>query len=107
MAARLKHDLLIDILDPSRDVEGNFRVYKIVTVDGQVFSGLLASETKTSVELLDSVPNQGHTDTLRLVFRPDRQRAQHLNFHQSQRRVEQAAAEHDMPNDLAVDLGED
>ena len=54
MAVHPKDHLLIDILDPSRSVEGNYRVYTIETKDGRVFNGLLASETKTSVELIDA-----------------------------------------------------
>jgi putative heme-binding domain-containing protein len=54
MAVHPKEHLLIDIIDPSRSVEGNFRVYTVETKDGRVFNGLLASETKTSVELIDA-----------------------------------------------------
>jgi putative membrane-bound dehydrogenase-like protein len=54
VAAHTKEHLLNDILDPSRSVEGNFRVYTITTLDGRALTGLLASETKTSVELYDS-----------------------------------------------------
>ncbi|ADV62957.1 membrane-bound dehydrogenase domain protein [Isosphaera pallida ATCC 43644] len=54
MAAHPKSELLVHILDPSRDVEGNFKVYTVVTDDGLVLSGLLASETKTSLELIDA-----------------------------------------------------
>jgi putative membrane-bound dehydrogenase-like protein len=54
MAVHPKDHLLIDILDPSRSVEGNYRVYTVETKDGRVFTGLLASETKTSVELIDA-----------------------------------------------------
>jgi hypothetical protein len=46
--------LLIDILDPSRSVEGNFRVYQVTTQSGLVLSGLMASETKTTIELFDT-----------------------------------------------------
>jgi putative heme-binding domain-containing protein len=49
-----KEHLLIDILDPSRSVEGNFRLYTIVTKSGRTLSGLLTSETKTAVELFDA-----------------------------------------------------
>src|SRR4029079_17069894 len=45
---------LIDIFDPSRSVEGNYRVYRAATSDGRVFNGLLASETKTAIELIDA-----------------------------------------------------
>ena len=54
MAVRERADLLIDVLDPNRSVEGNYRQYTIVTTDGRVLTGLLLSETKTTVELLDS-----------------------------------------------------
>jgi putative heme-binding domain-containing protein len=49
-----KEELLTNIIDPSRNVEGNYRVYTVVTKDGRVMTGLLASETRTSVELFDS-----------------------------------------------------
>ncbi len=49
-----KEHLLNEILDPNRNVEGNFRVYTVATNDDRVLVGLLASETKTSVELIDA-----------------------------------------------------
>jgi putative heme-binding domain-containing protein len=54
MAVHPKDHLIVDILDPSRSVEGNFRLYQVRTLDGKVLNGMLASETKTSVELIDS-----------------------------------------------------
>jgi putative membrane-bound dehydrogenase-like protein len=54
MAVRERGDLAIDILDPNRSVEGNYRQYTILTKDGRVLTGLLMSETKTTVELMDS-----------------------------------------------------
>jgi putative membrane-bound dehydrogenase-like protein len=54
MAVHPKMELLTHILDPSRSVEGNFRVYTVVTADGLIMSGLLASETRTSLELFDA-----------------------------------------------------
>ncbi len=53
MAVHPKEELLSNILDPSRSVEGNFRVYTVTTAAGQVLTGLLASESKTAVELFD------------------------------------------------------
>lgn len=41
-------------MDPSRSVEGNFRVYTVTLQDGRVMNGLLASETKTLVEIIDA-----------------------------------------------------
>jgi uncharacterized protein len=54
MAVHPKDHLLIDIMDPSRNVEGNFRVYTVEMKDGRILIGLLASETKTSVEIIDA-----------------------------------------------------
>jgi putative heme-binding domain-containing protein len=54
MAVHPKDHLLTDILDPSRSVEANFRVYTVSTKTGRVFTGLLASESKTTIELFDS-----------------------------------------------------
>ncbi len=54
MAVHPKEELLNHILDPSRSVEGNFRLYTIATIDGQIISGMLASETRTTLELFDS-----------------------------------------------------
>ena len=54
MAVHPKQELLTHILDPSRSVEGNFRIYTIVTEAGRVFTGMLASETRTSLELIDA-----------------------------------------------------
>ena len=53
-AAVPRDELLIHILDPSRSVEGNFVQYTVATLDGRILSGLLAAETKTTVELLDA-----------------------------------------------------
>jgi putative heme-binding domain-containing protein len=54
MAVHPKHELLIHILDPSRSVEGNYRVYTAVLADGRVINGMLAGETKTSIEIIDT-----------------------------------------------------
>jgi putative membrane-bound dehydrogenase-like protein len=54
VAVHTKQQLLTDIVDPSRSVEGNFRVYTLALTDGRVMSGLLASENKTALELFDS-----------------------------------------------------
>jgi uncharacterized protein len=54
MATHPKSELVVHIMDPSRSVEGNFRVYRVTLQDGRVLNGLLASETKTSVEIIDA-----------------------------------------------------
>lgn len=53
MAVHPKHELLIHILDPNRSVEGNFRTYNVQTTEGSVVTGMMAGETKTSIELIN------------------------------------------------------
>ena len=54
MAAHPKSELIVHILDPSRSVEGNFLQYTVSTTRRPRPNGLLAGETKTSIELLDA-----------------------------------------------------
>jgi putative heme-binding domain-containing protein len=54
IAVRDRTDILTDILDPNRSVEGNYRQYTIETKKGTYLTGLLTAETRTAVELLDS-----------------------------------------------------
>jgi hypothetical protein len=54
MAVHPKAELLTHIIDPNRDVESNFRVYSVITTDGKLLDGLLASESRTAIELFDS-----------------------------------------------------
>jgi uncharacterized protein len=54
MAVHPKIELLTHIIDPSRSVEGNFRVYTVATAEGRVLTGLLMSESKTAIELADA-----------------------------------------------------
>jgi putative membrane-bound dehydrogenase-like protein len=53
-AVHTKEHLLTDIIDPSRSVEANFRAYQVTLKSGRVLSGLLASESKTAIELYDA-----------------------------------------------------
>ena len=53
MAVHPKQELLTHIIDPSRDVEGNYRRYTVTTLDGLLVNGLLAAESKTAIELYD------------------------------------------------------
>lgn len=54
MASHARDELLVHILDPSRSVEGNFRQYTVVTSAGLVLTGMLTSETRTTLEIVDS-----------------------------------------------------
>ena len=48
---RTKAELLLHILDPNREVSPNFVEYTIATMSGQAFSGMIASETATTITL--------------------------------------------------------
>ena len=54
IANRDRSDILVDILDPNRSVEANYRLWLVTTKDGETFSGRLETETQTSVEILDT-----------------------------------------------------
>ena len=54
MAVHPREEILTHVIDPSRSVEGNYRLYTALTADGQVLSGMLASETRTSLTLIDA-----------------------------------------------------
>lgn len=53
IGVRGRKDILLDIVDPNRSVEANYRLWQIKTVDGQVLAGRLDTETATSIELYD------------------------------------------------------
>jgi len=58
MAVHPKDELLVHIMDPSRSVEGNYRLYNVLTVDGLVFNGMLAGESRTTITMIDSEANE-------------------------------------------------
>jgi len=43
--------LLIDVLDPSREVDPRFLAYEVTTTRGRVLTGIIAAETASSVTL--------------------------------------------------------
>ena len=64
LASSSSHDpeaLLVNILDPSRYVLPNYVQYTIEDKQGRVFSGLIASQTATSLTIKAA---QGVTDTI-------------------------------------------
>ncbi len=54
IGARDRSDILLEILDPNRSVEANYRLWNVTTKAGDTFSGRLEAETQTSVEILDT-----------------------------------------------------
>ena len=55
IGTRDRSDILLEILDPNRSVEANFRLWTVTTKDGNSYAGRLEAETQTTVELLDLV----------------------------------------------------
>ena len=55
---RSKATLLYEILDPNAKVEPRYGSYNVLTVDGRVFNGLLASESENAIVLKVSGGNQ-------------------------------------------------
>ncbi len=53
IGSRERRDVLVEILDPNRSVELNYRLWNATTKSGESISGRLDSETVTSVEILD------------------------------------------------------
>jgi putative heme-binding domain-containing protein len=53
IGARPKGDLLIEIIDPNRSVEGTYRMWIAETRDDAI-TGRLLAETQTSIEILDA-----------------------------------------------------
>jgi putative membrane-bound dehydrogenase-like protein len=49
-----KSKILQKMLDPNRSVEGNYRQYTVTTKAGRIVNGLLSSETKTAIEMVDT-----------------------------------------------------
>jgi len=45
-------DLIVAILDPSREAQSNYTTYTVLTLQGKVLSGMIAAETATSLTLL-------------------------------------------------------
>ena len=54
IGARERGDILMEILDPNRSVEANYRAWTVTTKDDESISGRLESETQTAVEILDT-----------------------------------------------------
>jgi uncharacterized protein len=53
-AVHPKDKILTEVIDPNRSVEGNYRQYTVATSDGRILNGLLASESRTALELIDN-----------------------------------------------------
>jgi putative heme-binding domain-containing protein len=60
-ATRGAESLLVNVLDPNREVNPQFASYVAVTHDGRAFSGMIAGETATSITL---VRGEEASDTL-------------------------------------------
>ncbi|MCA9229634.1 MAG: c-type cytochrome [Planctomycetales bacterium] len=56
--AKTQEQLLADILQPNRAIDNNYIGYLVVTDEGRTFSGLLISESATSLSLLQEESKQ-------------------------------------------------
>ncbi len=54
MAVHPKPEILMNVLDPSRSVENNFRTYQVLTTDGTVTTGMLAGESANSIRIINA-----------------------------------------------------
>ena len=54
IGARDRAEVLTAIIDPNSSVEANYRLWMVETAEGELFSGRLDSETKSSVEIFDT-----------------------------------------------------
>jgi putative heme-binding domain-containing protein len=54
MAVHSKEHLLTDIIDPNRSVEANYRQYTVQLKKGTYLTGMLAAESRTAVDLVDT-----------------------------------------------------
>lgn len=54
IGSRARREILLDILEPNRSVEGNYRLVVVATKDEIVLSGRLDGESQTSIALLDT-----------------------------------------------------
>ena len=59
VGSRPRADILLEILDPNRSVEANYRLWTVTTTEGVTYAGRLDAETQTTVEILD-VASQKH-----------------------------------------------
>jgi putative heme-binding domain-containing protein len=68
-----RHEVLLNIIDPNRSVEGNFKLWIVQTRDGQTIAGRLDTETQTTVQLLDAAGKEHavqRKDIKRMVSQP-------------------------------------
>ncbi len=51
LRTKTREGLLVDILDPSREVDARYINYLVTTRSGRVLSGMIAAETASSITL--------------------------------------------------------
>lgn len=54
VGARGKREILLEVVDPNRSLESTYQAWVIRTLDGEILSGRIAAESRTTVELLDA-----------------------------------------------------
>jgi putative membrane-bound dehydrogenase-like protein len=61
MKNRGREAILVNVLDPNREVNPQYKSYNVVTTDGRNFSGILAAETASSLTLVQA---EGKSETV-------------------------------------------
>jgi putative heme-binding domain-containing protein len=59
VGARPKSDILLQVLDPNRSVEGNYRQW-IVKTKNDIISGRINAESRTNIEIMDATGQLHH-----------------------------------------------
>jgi len=54
IGSRAREEILIEIVDPNRSLESNYRAWSLETKDGRSLSGRLESEDQSSIQLMDA-----------------------------------------------------
>ena len=54
IGSRGREEILLEIVDPNRSLESNYRTWSLETKDGRSLSGRLESEDRSSIQLLDA-----------------------------------------------------
>lgn len=54
VGARGRDEILLEIVDPNRSLESTYQAWVVRTNDGEILTGRMAAESRTTVELLDA-----------------------------------------------------
>jgi putative heme-binding domain-containing protein len=61
MKNRGREAILVNVLDPNREVNPQYKTYNVITTDGRSLSGMLTAETASSITLTQA---EGKAETV-------------------------------------------